>query len=114
MKPALWAKANKGRTLREKLMHYTGVTEKMVEGMHAHHIIPKAIWDLVFRKFGRQWEEFLNSAFNGMWWEARSHLSKSKDYEKALRRWLEDHPNATFEQFFEAAKKIAKEMGAVG
>jgi RHS repeat-associated protein len=115
-KPEIWARANKGRTLREKLKIFTGVTDDAIKGMDAHHIIPKRIWDRVKQKFnlGDEWDEWFNSALNGMWWASDSHRRLWKVYEEQLLLWLKNHPHATFAQFLEAAKDIARGMGAVG
>lgn len=99
------AVANSGA--RARLVRASGVD---LVGYHAHHVIPRNLFSEIMKRFPNVTHNFLESAKNLVWWEARSHLKNSRLYEQRLRAWLQKNPKASFQAFMSYARWLANNM----
>jgi vacuolar-type H+-ATPase catalytic subunit A/Vma1 len=47
---------------------------------------------------------------NCMGWDPKTHGALWKKYEDALRKWLDEHRDASWNQFLNYAKQLSKNM----
>ena len=87
---------------RESLITATGVSQKVQDTHHAHHLISKKYRDEVMERFGINVDHPSLMA----WWKKETHQSLDWDYRKVWEEFLKD-PNLTKNDVLLKAKELA-------
>ncbi len=92
---------------RDALIRFTGKSSDEVEGLEAHHILPKEFLE----EFQNRGIDTIHDPRLLVWVDPSLHRKWSHKYGEAWRTFLVQNPNASQKEILEAAMMLADEFG---
>ena len=94
-------------SFRGKLQMLTGMSDEMVKGKEAHHILPVKFEQYFKSTWKKENLDFdINNPAWGKWVDQQQHKLFSKSYNDDWKAWIKEHKNTSVEEVLQHARKV--------